>query len=451
MTPTLRRSALILGICTVLAAGIWLLNKPGQSRASIVFFHVWSGWKEVPAEKALAEFAQKNPDIEIQSQVVNPLWANPYLFDAARNGYLPDVLTLRTSWQDNLDPEKNLLDLTPYINADNIDLETLISKEELDGTKINNKLYLIPFSARSTSALLYINETLATQAGLNAEALGLKTWDEFIALSKILVDRLNPPGQLEIVAWNPLLERGIPTFAILAQSLGIETQSADGTQALIGQPTMFPVWQAIDRYITEVYGSRGGARALLLWRNRYGGFATSSAYLPFAHGRCVFSISGSWAFGNHASASPQLQQAVRPVPGFSRPIPLYRSHAWRIGISKKTTNPHAAWRLLRFLTLEQAGNQRLNLEYALQPAITKYQSSEHLTRLFGQRWQEIAPYLKNQNAPTIDFKADYISPLYLTFITQRASGQSLEKTVARLQSEMQGYLQAELAPIPGAK
>ncbi len=450
--PTLiRRIAIALLLCAITALGFWLFKRPSGEKNRIDFFHVWSGLRTAHADDALDRFLAANPDIEIHRHAVNPSWAKPYILDAARKGYLTDVVMINAAWAKEIDPDNTLLDLTPFLEAEDIELQKMIPPAEVVEGMINNRSHLIPFSAQSVSSLLFINEKLTAQAGISDDALNIKTWDQFIDLSKILVEKLNPPGELETIAWNPLLDRGIPTIALLAKSLGLETQTADGRFALLDTAEMYPAWVAVDRYITEVYGSRGGAHALLRWRNRYGGFSTNSAFLPFAHSRCAFSISGLWAFGIHARITPNLAQSVRPVPGLHKPIPLFRSHSWQIGISKTSTNPEAAWKLLRFLTLEEDGNRNLNIAFGLIPAISAYQNPEPYLKLYGPRWKQLLPYIEHSPASVADFNADYIEPIALSFLTLRASGLSLEQTITKLQSEMQSYLEADGIEPPRSK
>ncbi len=442
--PQLTRRLLyvILLVLAVAAISYAVLKQQSTGRVRLELFHIWSGLRLNHVTDALNAFSQTHPEIEVHSNTVNTAWARPYLMDASKNGYLTDVVMVNAGWVNDINSAQTMMDLKPFLDADNINIDNLIPENELESGRSGNAIYLLPFSARSTSALLYINENLTAKAGLAGEALELKTWDQFIEVSKRLVEKLNAPGELETIAWNPLLDRGIPTVALLGKSLGADTQSADGRFAMLDSLEMEPAWQAIDRYVTEVYGSRGGFRALLEWRNRYGGFASNTAFLPFAHGRCAFSIGGLWAFGIHAKITPKLAQAVRPIPGINDRIPLFRSNTWLLGISKNTPNPQAAWKLLRFLTLEEEGNRKLNLAFGLIPAVTKYQDPEPYLKLYGPRWNQVIPYQSNQNTPVVEFNADYIEPINISLLTNRAIGLPLDEVIGRMQAEMQGYIEA---------
>lgn len=430
-----------LAVATVLlvlsAAGAWHWLRP--QRTKLEFLHSWTSLHAPLAQKILARFTSQHPRIELQTIAVHSQWSKNYLLESLHNGSLPDIFVLSSGFINELDPAQNLAALDQLAQADGVDLNALLPARELAGFRIDGHVRALPFTARSTAAMLVINLDLVERAGLATPALRIRNWAEFTAVSRQLVDALNPPGELHIVAWNPLLDRGVPALAALSYG-DAAIMTPDGRTSLLDQPAMRPSWEAIEYYLHEVYNRHGGIKALIKWRHEHGGFASHTAQAPLAQGLAVFNFAGLWGIGAHQKANPAVRLAARPFPGLHGPVVLPAGNVACISINRHCPDPAAAWQLVRYLTLTAEGNGELNLAAGTLCALPALNDLAAYRRKYGPVWEDVAPISTDVPSGRLLFDADSIERLTLDYLRLSAADTPLAETIRQVHRNYQAVL-----------
>ncbi|MBD5430696.1 extracellular solute-binding protein [Lactobacillus sp.] len=147
-------------------------------KTTVVFWHGMSGTQEKTLKSLTKEFEKKNPKITIklenQGNYTNLQAKINSTLQSPNN--LPTITQAYPGWLINAANSKRLVDMTPYINNTKIGwgsaAKSDIRKELLNGAKINNTQYGIPFN-KSVEMLTY-NKDLLDKYGVKVP----KTMDE---------------------------------------------------------------------------------------------------------------------------------------------------------------------------------------------------------------------------------------------------------------------------------
>lgn len=446
LAPLSRRPWLWLAVLVLIAlvgaAYLWL-RPPARTR--LEFRHHWTGGNSALAAGILKNFAATHPEIDLQPIAVHNHWAKQYLVESMQNRTLPDVFTMSTALVAMVNQDDHLLPLEPLARATGDDLTRLFPARELDGLSTGGALRALPLSGRFSGATLLINLDVVDQAGLTTPILRVRTWGEFTELSRQLVAALNPPGELQIAAWNPLFDRGYPMVAALCYGR-TPIISADGRTSLLDRPEVLPAWQAIEHYFHEVYGAHGGAAALIQWRHRHGGFALGTMHVPFAQGKVAFNFAGLPAIAAHRKINPEARIASRLIPGLAGPVLLPGRPVSAVGISRQSPNPAAAWQLVRYLTLTAEGNQAINLAGGTPSAIPALTDTAEYQRRHGAAWTEAFATTEHLPPEQILFEAEWNDQFNLEYLSRRATGEPLDRTIQHLHQMLQTWLDRRRQP-----
>ena len=145
---------------------------------------IWSHWSDEESKKqwvqtAVDNFLAKNPDFEVEINWQQNSDLTTALNAALPAGEGPDIFYLEpviTGAFPNFYDAGYMMDLTPY-------LEGKISDGALEFATRNGEIYLLPVEAYSP--LLYVNESIMEQAGVETGALSMDSEALFEALEKI--------------------------------------------------------------------------------------------------------------------------------------------------------------------------------------------------------------------------------------------------------------------------
>lgn len=431
-------AALILAVLTLFALAYGYGRQPARTR--LEFRHHWTGTYANLASDSLQRFAATHPHIDLQPLAVHNHWSKQYLLESVQNNSLPDVITMSSGLVDLINHDADLLlPLEPLARSTGDDLARLLPARELIGLSPRGELRALPLSARFSAATMLINLDVVEQAGLSIPAQRIRTWAEFTDLSRQLVDALNPPGQLNIVAWHPLFDRGYPMVGVLSYG-HTPIISADGRTSLLDRPEVRAVWLEIERYLRTVYDSHGGIAALLQWRQRNGGFSVTTTHTPFAHGRVAFNFGGLQAIAAQQKLNPALRVISHPIPGLNGPILLPVRSVGCIGISRQCRDPAAAWQLVRYLALTREGNSPVNFANGTLSAVPELNDLAAYQKSYGPAWTEAQALTEHLPSGQITLEVQWLDEFNLDFLSHRATDEPLDRTIQRMHLALQTWL-----------
>jgi multiple sugar transport system substrate-binding protein len=185
----------------------------------------------------------------------------------------------------------------------------------------DGKYYQMPW--KSNPVMIFYNKDLFTQAGLDAEAPELSTYDDFLATSKTLVDA------------------GVSDYAI---------HPAPTSEFFQSQFDFMPL------YAAETGGTGLGEDVAGFWRDLYDqGLAGQEQYTgdSFADGEAAMSIVGPWA----VNVYEDVNWGAVPVPtkdGTDADETYTFSDAKNVGMYTACENQGTAWEFLKYSTSEDS-------------------------------------------------------------------------------------------------
>ncbi|TSO25439.1 extracellular solute-binding protein [Lactobacillus sp. LL6] len=161
-------------------------------KTNVVFWHGMHGGQLATLQKLTKEFEKENPKINIklenQGSYIDLQAKINSTLQSPNN--LPTITQAYPGWLYNASKNKMLVDLTPYINNKNVGWGSAeksdIRQELLDGAKINNTQYGIPFN-KSIETLTY-NKDMFKKYGIKKAPTTLK---ELAEVSKTIYEKSN--------------------------------------------------------------------------------------------------------------------------------------------------------------------------------------------------------------------------------------------------------------------
>ena len=215
-------------------------------------------------------------------------------------------------------------------------------------TTMDGQVYVLPESANIVNTLVFYNETVLEDAGVDVNNLP-KTWTEFREVCKQVTEAGNGKyyGMIEGGKQVNRLEIAIRALSNLAGSksndIGVISM-VDGKNVLASDAMV----QAFDFYSGLVQdGSFHPDSANL---------AAPEARALFAQNQAAFLIQGSWCISTWEKENPDLKFGVMPMPepddGAKGGLPYIGAQPW-MGISKNSDNPELAAKYLQGLYSEE--------------------------------------------------------------------------------------------------
>jgi ABC-type glycerol-3-phosphate transport system substrate-binding protein len=187
------------------------------------------------------QFMKENPDIKVNSQLID--WGTFFtkLFAALAAGNGPDVFIIHLQEMLEFQTKNALLQVDNYFGGSGLQ-ESDYSKQELNYVSYQGHIYGVPLDLHGWG--LYANPALIQKAGLSLA--GPKTSDEFIHYAqKLTLDNKGHDATMSsfdpshIVQWGTTTSwDSPPTFLQTLWSFGGDTLSADGKTATLNTPAM---------------------------------------------------------------------------------------------------------------------------------------------------------------------------------------------------------------------
>lgn len=178
---------ILLGLLTLLL-GFTFAQSPSDILAEveepvrIVYWRSLAGPRGEAQEELVRRFNEMQDDVEVDVQFQGSYGElSQKLLAALAARDLPNVVMLCDTCMPDFAREGVLEPLDPFVDGpDGVERNTFVGKI-LDGGKVNEALYLIPFAA--STPLLYYNPDIFEQVGLDGPP---QTWDEFFEYARTI-------------------------------------------------------------------------------------------------------------------------------------------------------------------------------------------------------------------------------------------------------------------------
>jgi len=434
----------LLGSGAVALAGFAGCNRESPDSA-LTLWLVWPQDPGMPITSLLQRLggALPNQAVEAGSIASNNLRAK--LLGATRQHTLPDLFLINSAWLNDLGGEENLLDLAPLAAADGLAPGQLLVPHDYRRCLSGAKLLCLPATSARGTSMLFTNRVLLDRFGLGA-APRFANWAEFTAASREWVARANAADRLEYISLDPFMGPGLVIHTSLSLGAGTPTISADGRRSQLDSPGALRVAHALDDYVETVYGPFGGYRALLQFRFRFAGQHRQPAFyaLPFARSFANISAAGSIVAFQQLGI-PSARLAVQPVPGLDRLHGGLLSHSWAYALNRHSPRRAAAWRALRFLTLDPEGGGRFCLDYR-RPSQLRSIGDDAYYPLVGDVWRGVKEAMDLDIPYAAQADDEFLRYHLFTVPMRRLQGESIEQIFRDLGLKHQAHLDNRTEP-----
>lgn len=319
-----------------------------------------SGWASSPAEtrileELLQDFQAKNPDVKVKYEPVTGDFFQKLQTDFGAQTE-PDVFYVDVFWAQELIQRGLLLDLTPYIEKDAVDLSDF-EPSLLAGFQSEGKTYGLP-KGYSTLGLFYNKQAFA-EAGVAAPPAN---WDELVAVARKLTTK-----DRKGLAIAPDHARFVPFI----YQAGGRLFSEDKKQAYFNSPEAV---QAATFYTGLVTREKVADTPQAL--------GVGWAGDAFAEGKAAMVLEGHWMIPFLKDKNPNLQYGVAELPAGPNGQRGNFVYTVAYGASARTKHPEAAWKLINYLTSVegQTKNSTLGLELPSRKSVAAQFESDELRK-----------------------------------------------------------------------
>jgi multiple sugar transport system substrate-binding protein len=338
-----------------IAASACLLATSASAQTTITFWNGWDGSRRPQLRAVLDEFERRNPDIKVESVTLSSDTTAQRFLTAVASGAVPDLYMTQAGDFSRWASLGAFLPLDDLVRRDRIDLDAVFFGSSIEGSRVGGKLLQFPFKV-ATSMLVWYNKSIFRQAGLDPDKPPT-TWTEFEdAVRRTTVRNGNTIDRL---GFNVCLNCSMGTGS---ENPFVEWISRNGGSILSpdGRSVAFDSQAGIDtlKWMVDFSNRTSGS-----WGNvlRQYGATWKDLRTSFYTGKMAMIHDGPFLYNIMANDAPQMLDNVgvfvTPING-ANPAASQRYIGYGVpgyGIPAKARNPEAAWRLLKFLAMEDAG------------------------------------------------------------------------------------------------
>ena len=244
------------------------------------------------------------------------------------------------------------VDLNPYLQADHINVSTVVPPAALRYTAYQGKQCALP--ALSDAYGLYYNTQMFQKAGITSPP---KTYTELEADAKRLTV-YNPDGSIKIAGFVPLynfyetaqLENGIYD--------GAQWYSSDGKSAFATDSN----WTSLFEWQKAFIDSMGYDKLTKFYAELGGPNSEWNAQQAFMKGKVAMAIDGEWRTAFIKDFKSKVPYATAPFPvadNMAADYGMGQIGGDMIGIPRGAPNAAAAWLLVKYLALNTQAESKL--------------------------------------------------------------------------------------------
>lgn len=260
------------------------------------------------------------------------------------------------------------------------ELADVINKNDIEAVTWNKKIWGLPLW--SSSQMLYYNKTLLAQAGIaepSDDPATRLTWEELIKLAKT--------AQAGGAEWGFSFQQVDRYYQL--QTL---PESLKGGPGLAGKDLLTPAlntpgWQSAMKWYASIFADKVSPRGI------------DVGQIPplFQDGKLAFMV-GTPVYVSAFSAVPGLDWGVAPMPAFEGGQAVTPTDGWALGVSPHSKKQDAAWKFIKYLTLDPAGSAASIAGKSYPSANTATQEAylKKLPELAGGKAPRIADLLSHE-------------------------------------------------------
>jgi len=337
-------TALLAAACTPAPKENKIADPGTQVSGTVELWHFFTEREAAAIDTVVKDFEAGHPNIKV---TIKSGQDDSKVTQAIGAGNGPDIgLSYSTDIVGKFCSSGAWVDLTPYIERDNVDLNQLNATTR-QYTEFDGKRCAMPFLADAYG--IFYNKDMFAKAGIAGPP---KTLDELTEDAKKLTVK-NPDGSLKTVGFLPLFDFYENAAAHLAPAVGAKWLTADGKSAIAGDPA----WKALlawQKNLVDWYGYDN------LQKFRAGLGDEFSADNAFQKGQVAINVDAEYRLAFVKDQAPNLKYGVAPLPT-TDPSTYGGGYVTGniMGISKNAQNPEAAWELIKYLTTNDAAITKL--------------------------------------------------------------------------------------------
>lgn len=330
-----------IGVLFLMLSLAWSVPAMG-SGITLEVMHRWSGDRHPLLREVLDRFEAAHPGVTVVDYEVGAS-LNERLTVAWLGGVGPDVAMVNIGSAAPFGAQGFLQPLEPFAAAEGTTIGALMYENIADAVVWDGKTFYLPMTLNVGRHLMYYNEDMFWEAGLNA-AEPPATHSEWQEAARMLTRR---DGEGSIV------QRGID----------IVTNNNARNYMLLR--TMVEQWGGVffdnvtNEVLPNVEQTIEVANWMLDFNQMMGGEIPSGAgegRPPFQNRQAAMylGIDGDWFIFTQADESFNVALAPPPAPD-GEPLRTIVDPGWGWGISQETEHPELAWELVKWLSVAEQG------------------------------------------------------------------------------------------------
>ncbi|KRB55122.1 glycerol-3-phosphate ABC transporter substrate-binding protein [Rhizobium sp. Root708] len=223
------------------AVALFSVVGSAQAQTTVKFWHSFSKANGKALEQIIGNFEAANPEIHVEAEFIgnyNDIVTKLQAAIPARRA--PDAVIMEVTRYGLFADRGVLIDLTPYFDADPLKADLYDYAREVGVYKGKN--YIVPFN--SSTPVLYYNKDILARAGYTSEP-SLKTFDDILAVSKTITEKLGSEGISGIAAPGQFARWG------LVMSNDSELLDAKTDEVLLDKPNTIEAYQWMASLVHE--------------------------------------------------------------------------------------------------------------------------------------------------------------------------------------------------------
>ncbi|MCX7018567.1 MAG: sugar ABC transporter substrate-binding protein [Candidatus Sumerlaeota bacterium] len=283
---------------------------------------------------SIADFNNAHPDIHVEHEIVAMEYSSK-LLTAFAAGKAPDVFWVPSGSAQSYIIRGVLLEITPFIQADGIDLNDFYPAT-LDPYRLNGRYYGLPNDA--CSSVMFFNKEHYDAAGLRYPKDDW-SWDEFVSNAKRLTRDIDGDGKTD--QWGFVIPGDIwMLFPSIYSNGGRLFDPLDPDLPLFAKPE---ATQAVEMLLNLALKEKVAPLR--------GQMGDQDSKRGFQLGRISMMISGWWDMTDTEEYAPNMKYSVAPMPRIK--MSETQIYSTGTGIYVNTPHPREAWEYVKFVTSSQ--------------------------------------------------------------------------------------------------
>ena len=310
-----------------------------STRTTLTMWHEWGGDRVPLMDAQVKGFMAKYPNIQVNATLLTFAERQDKLTAAVAGNDPPDVVMASTEDVPSYYFKNFMLPIDAMMKADGVSLD-IFYPVEAQASQYAGKTWILSTSSSGGQGLIFFNKQLFRQAGLDPEKPPA-TWQEYYDTAKKLT--VVKDNVLDVYGGGP---PNYPSPGIIYANAGTYL-SADGKKVTLDSAETV---EAVQWYLNMQNQVLGGAEAIKVWSQN------NKSTDPFYISHRGMTQTGPWYFFYIEKAAPTLEYGVTLPPYGRAGKPVIASgYAWGYVMPPGIKHPDAAWPLVKWLTIEQAG------------------------------------------------------------------------------------------------